>query len=124
MNKEIRKRLFSIAFVSTFLILMTTFVYLPSQENLSSAFAFLNNQKAFYMHDVTKGVLLHNAIPTKDSEGLENDPYTFEVVNNTNKNITYNIVFKNNEEKAKEKGMEILPSKYLRFALSNINEVF
>ena len=122
MKREIRERLLSIALVSAFLIFMTAFVYLPKQENLSSAFAFLNNQKSFYLHDISEGVLLKNAIPTKDSEGLKNDPYVFEVVNNSNKNITYSIVFKNNEEKAKAKGMEVLDNHYLKYAISDTND--
>lgn len=122
MNKEIKSRIFSIISVSLFLILTTTFVYLPKQENLLTSLAFLNNQKSFYMQDVTSGILLRDAYPVKDEKGLENEPYTFKVVNNTNKDITYNIIFKNNEEKAKEQGKEVLPSKYLRYSLSNIDD--
>ena len=121
MKKEIINRLLSIITVSLFLIVATTYVYLPNSKNLSSALAFLNHEKSFYMQDITKGVLLNNAVPVKDSEGLENDPYTFKVVNNSNKNITYNIVFRNDEEKAKAKGMELLPNKYLRYSVSNAN---
>ena len=122
MNKEIRNRLFSIIAVSTFLIIMTTFVYLPRQTNLLSALAFLNQEQSFYMVDLSEGLLLKSAVPTKDSEGLEIDPYTFQVVNNSNKNITYNIVFKNNAEKAKERGKEVLPSHYLKYVVSDNND--
>lgn len=118
MKKDIRKHVLSIIFVSTFLILMTTFVYLPNSENLASALAFLNGEQSFYMEDISSGLLLKDAVPTKDSEGLEIEPYTFRVVNKTKHNITYQIVFKNNKEKAKEKGMEILDNKYLRYAIS------
>ena len=119
MNKEIRKSIFSIIFVSIFLIVMTTFVYLPNQKNLVSAFAFLNQEQRFYMEDISEGILLKSAQPVKDSEGLKNDPYVFQVVNNSNKNITYNIVFKNNKDKAKEQGKEVLPSHYLRYSVSD-----
>ena len=122
MKKDIKKRLFSIIAVSTFLIVMTTFVYLPQQTNLLSALAFLQDEQAFYMEDLSEGVLLKSAVPTKDSEGLENDPYKFQVVNKSNKNITYQIVFKNNEEKAKERGKEVLPSHYLRYSVSDSND--
>ena len=119
MKKEIRNRLLSIIAVSTFLIVMTTFVYVPRQTNLLSALSFLNQQQSFYMVDVSEGLLLKNAVPTKDSEGVEIDPYTFKVVNNTNKNITYNIIFKNNSEKAEERGKEVLANKYLRYVVSD-----
>ena len=118
MKNDIRKHVLSIVFVSLFLILMTTFVYLPNSENMASALAFLNGEQSFYMEDVSTGLLLKDAVPTKDSKGLEIEPYTFRVVNKTKHNITYQIVFKNNEEKAKEKGMEVLDNKYLRYAIS------
>ena len=117
-KKELRNRIFSIISVSLFLVLMTTFVYLPKQENLLSSLAFLQNVQNFYMKDLSSGILLRNAIPTKDHKALENEPYRFQVVNNSKHDITYKIVFVSNEEKAKEKGKEILPNKYLRFSLS------
>ena len=122
MKKEIVNRLLSIITVSLFLIVVTTYVYLPNSKNLSGALAFLNHEKSFYMQDVTSGVLLKDATCVKDSEGLTYEPYSFKVVNNTNKNITYKIVFKSDKEKALEKGMEILPNKYLRYAISDIND--
>ena len=66
MKKDIKKRLFSIIAVSTFLIVMTTFVYLPQQTNLLSALAFLQDEQAFYMEDLSEGVLLKSAVPTKE----------------------------------------------------------
>ena len=122
MNKEIKRRLLSIISISIFLILMTTFVYLPKQQNLLSSFAFLQSQRSFYMQDLTTGVLLKDAYPTKDEMGLKNNPYTFKVVNNTNKDITYNIIFQNNETKALEREKDVLPNRYLRYSLSDIND--
>ena len=118
MDKEIRSRIISIICVSTFLIVMTTFVYLPKQQNFLSSYAFLQNQQSFYMEELTSGILLKDAYPTKDENGLQNDPYTFKVVNTSNKDITYQIKFENNEEQAKEKGLEVLPNKYLRYSLN------
>lgn len=116
-KKEIRKHIISIISVSLFLIIMTTFVYLPKQENLLSSFAFLQMQRNFYIEELTEAILLRNAAPTKDSKALENDPYRFKVVNKTNKDITYKLVFKGDKEKAREKGKELLPHKYLRYVL-------
>ena len=62
MKKEIINRLLSIIAVSLFLIVSTTFIYLPNSKNLTSALAFLNHEKSFYMQDVTEGVLLNNAL--------------------------------------------------------------
>ena len=122
MKKEIRNRILSIIAVSTFLIIMTTFVYVPRQTTLLSALAFLNQEQSFYMEDLSEGLLLKSAVPTKDIDGLKIDPYVFKVVNNSNKNITYNIVFKNNKEKALERGKEVLPSHYLKYAVSDNND--
>ena len=116
-KKEVRKHILSIISVSLFLIIATTFVYIPKQENLLSSLAFLQNQQRFYMEELSTGILLKNAIPTSDQKGLENEPYRFKVVNNSNKDITYTIVFYNNEEKAVAKGKEVLPNRYLRYNL-------
>jgi len=123
-KKERRSHIFSIIGVSLFLIIMTIFVYLPKQENLLSSIAFLQNEKRFYMEELSNGILLHDAIPTRDSKAQENDPYRFQVVNNSNSDITYQIIFKNNEEKAKSQGKEVLPNRYLRYSLNSNGDVF
>ena len=75
------------------------------------------------MEELSTGILLKNAIPTSDQKGLENEPYKFKVTNNTSKDITYQIVFYNNEEKALAKGKEVLPNHYLRYNLVQNNNV-
>jgi hypothetical protein len=123
-KKEIKRLIFSIISVSLFLMFMTSFVYLPKQENLLSSMAFLQNQKRFYMQDLSSGILLKDAYPTSDSTGLKNDAYKFKIVNSSNSKITYQIVFQNNEEQAKLKGKEVLPNKYLRYVINKENEPF
>lgn len=123
-KKEVKRLIFSIISVSLFLMFMTSFVYLPKQENLLSSMAFLQNQKRFYMQDLSSGILLKDAYPTSDSTGLKNDAYKFKIVNNSNSKITYQIVFQNNEEQAKLKGKEVLPNKYLRYVINKENEPF
>lgn len=120
-RKEVTKLILSIISVTTFLIIMTTCVYLPKQENLLSSLAFLQNQRRFYMQDVSSGILLKDASPMSDKRGLENDPYQFKVVNSSNSDITYQIIFRNNEEKALQQGKEILPNYYLRYSLQEEN---
>lgn len=121
MKKEVKRSIISIILVTVFLVTMTTFVYLPKKANLMSSLAFLNNQKRFYMTEVTSGILLHDATPVSDKKGLENDPYVFKVVNTSNKDINYKIVFKNNEDKAISMGKEVLPNKYLKYSINEIN---
>lgn len=115
--KEKRGHIISIICVSLFLIIMTVFVYLPKQEMLLSSLAFLQNQQRFYIEDLSSGILLNDATPVSDERGLEFTPYRFKVVNNSDSTLEYNIIFKNNEEKAKAKGLEVLPNKYLRYSL-------
>lgn len=121
-KKEVRRHIISIISVSLFLIFATTFIYIPKQANLMSSFAFLQNVQNFYMKELTSGILLHDAMPTKDEKAIQNSPYTFQVVNNSNEDITYQIIFKNNEEKAKAKGKEVLPNRYLRYSLISNNK--
>ena len=120
-NKEVRKSILSIILVSTFLIVMTCFVYLPKQESLLSSLAFLQNQKRFYIEELSSGILLKEAIPVSDAKGLTYDPYEFKVVNNSNQDITYNIIFNNNREKITSLGKEVLPNKYLRYSIKEKN---
>lgn len=116
-NKEIRKLIYSILGISLFLIVMTTFVYLPKQETLLSSLAFLQNQNRFYMEDISSGILLKDATPVSDEVGLSYEPYRFKVINNSTSDITYRIIFENNQEKIEAQGKEVLPNKYLRYSL-------
>ena len=118
MNKEIRKHVFSILKVMTFLIVSTAFIYMPRHSSVASALTFLNGVKSFYMEDLSDGVLLRDANPTKDEEGLEIDPYRFQVVNKSNRNITYRIIFKN---KVEDESIR-LANKYLRYSISTEND--
>lgn len=111
----------SIVSVSIFLVTMTCFVYLPKQETLASSFAFLQNQRQFYVQDLSDGILLKEAIPMTDEKGLTLDSYRFKVVNKSKADITYQIKFVSNKEKIKSQGKEVLDNKYLRYTLKDGN---
>lgn len=119
MNKEIRKNILSILAVFTFMITSTLLVYMPNHSNMASALTFLDGVQSFYMEDLSSGVLLRNANPTKDIDGLKLDPYIFQVVNKSNKNITYKIVLEN---QVKDETIK-LANKYLRYSISTENGV-
>lgn len=123
-KKEIRSLIISIISVSLFLIIMTTFVYLPKQENLLSSLAFLHTQSDLYIEDLSNGILLRDATPVTDTTGMTYVPYQFRVVNNSNKEVNYNVVFKSNKEKALKQGKELLPNKYLRYSIKEGNKDF
>ena len=118
MKKEIKRSIIYLILVSTFLIVSTTCVYMPKHDKLLASVAFLNNIKNFYMEDLSDGVLLKNASPIKDEEGIKTNAYKFKVVNNSNRNITYNITFKN---KVEDESIR-LANKYLRYTLSTSDE--
>jgi hypothetical protein len=90
---------------------------MPNHNSMASALTFLNGVQSFYMEDLSDGVLLKDANPTMDEDGLENEPYKFQVVNKSNRNITYKIIFKNKVENESE----ILANKYLRYSISTEN---
>ena len=117
MNKEIRGRVTSILVVTLFLVLSTLFFYIPKQNLLASSFSFLQMQRSFYVEDLSSGILLHDAYPIEDKYGIKNEPYTFKVVNDSKKEIKYKIIFSNDEEID-----NLLENKYLRYALSNIDD--
>lgn len=117
--EESRKLVLSIILVSLFLIFMTCFVYLPKQENLLSSLAFIQNQKSFYLKDLSQGILLNDAIPVPDEVGMQYQPYRFKVVNSSNSEINYRIIFRNNDSKMNIKQEDLLSNQYLRISLNN-----
>jgi len=122
-KKEVRRHILSIILVSTFLIFMTTFVYIPKQEKILASFAFLQAGRNFYVEELSSGILLKDATPVSDKKGLENDPYTFKIVNNSFNDVTYQIKFNNNEEKITAQGKQVLPNRYLRYNLEQDNNI-
>ena len=118
-NEKI-KCILSIISVSFFLIFMTCSVYLPKRLTLLSSYAFLQNQKDFYIEDLSKGIFLKDVVPVTDDIGLQYDPYRFRVVNNSNSEIVYQIVFNKNTTKTEMNAENILSNKYLKFSLNSL----
>lgn len=120
-NKEIRSRILSITFMLIFLVVGTIYVYYPNKQNLLSSFTFLKNREAFYIQELSDGIKLAEAYPITDSEGVSTESYQFKIVNGTNKDIHYQLVFKNQLDKIKERNLSPLASKYLRYAICEEN---
>lgn len=120
-KRENIKSILSIISVSFFLIFMTCSVYLPKRLILLSSFAFLQNQKDFYIEDLSKGILLKDIIPVTDDIGLQYDPYQFRVVNNSDSKVVYQIVFSKNVTKTEINEKNILSNKYLKFSLNSLS---
>ena len=116
-RKEVEKHILSIIFVSIFLVLSTVLVYFPKQENLASSLAFLKTKNLFYLEDLSSGILLKNASCVKDETGLQQEPYQFKIVNRSNHDISYQILFHIDKEEIESLGKEALANKYLRYTL-------
>ena len=118
-NKEIRSRIASIVFILIFLIVSTLYAYYPTKANLTSAFAFLENRESFYMKELSDGIKIAEAFPISDELGLASDSYQFKIINDTDKDIHYQLVFKNQLDKITARNLLPLDSKYLRYSIQN-----
>lgn len=97
-KRDYKKRITSIVFTLTFLILSTLLIYVPKHNELTASISFLDNRKNFYIE--TTGINLEKNYPIVDEIGVMTKANTFKVVNDTNKDRTYRIVLKTgNKEK-------------------------
>ena len=117
LNKEILKRITSIVALSLFLVFSTVFVFIPNSNELLAALSFMNRQGNFYVEEVSKALHMKETIPMHDEDALDYDGYTFKVVNNTKKDINYQIVFKNNKNVLLAKGYNPLDNNKVRYNL-------
>jgi len=116
-NRQIKSRIMSIVFILVILVVGTIYVYYPNQQQLLSSFAFLQNQQGLHLEELSSGIKLAEAYPITDEVGNQSDPYKFKIVNNSNKEVKYQIIFKNQLDKIEARGFEALPAKYLRYSL-------
>lgn len=120
-NKEIKSHIMSIAFIIAFLLIGTIYIYYPNKENLLSSLIFLQNREKLYIEELSEGIKLAEAYPISDEEGLTNDSYQFKIRNESNEDIHYQIIFKNQLEKIIENNLSPLASKYLRYSVQEEN---
>lgn len=123
-NRQIKSRIMSIIFILVILVVGTIYVYYPNQQELLSSFAFLQNQQGLYLEELSSGIKLAEAYPIVDEVGNQSEPYQFKIINNSNKEVKCQIIFKNQLDKIEERNLEPLPAKYLRYSLqSEDNEI-
>ena len=121
LNKmETMKSILSIIGVLIFLIFITCFVYLPNRQILLSSFA-LQKQNDFYIENLSESISLKDAIPVPDSIGLQYNPYQFKIVNNSNSEIVYQIVFHKSSSEIGAQEIDILSNRYLKFSLKSLD---
>ncbi|MDD6223596.1 MAG: hypothetical protein PUB18_01170 [bacterium] len=115
---KITGHLISILFIVFILVIGTVYVYIPNKEELLSSFSFLKRGNDLSIQDLSSGIHLAEAFPITDEEGLTTDAYQFKVINRSNHNLSYQIFFRNQKDKIKAHGLEVLSARYLRYAIS------
>ena len=69
----------------------------------------------------SKDISLDNAIPTEDSDGMKNKPYSFSLVNNAVTDLKYTIYLEDDADAKNQCGSdcELIPYSFIRYNLSN-----
>lgn len=124
-KKEIKSRIISIIFMTVLLVVSTMYVYYPNKTNLVSALTFLrqNTNNDIYIEELSSGINLAEAYPITDEEGLETSPYQFKLVNTTNHDITYQLLFHNQLDEITNRDLEPLAAKYLRYSIAGNDDL-
>ena len=120
-NKKIFSHLMSIACIILFLVAATVYIYYPNKEQLLSSFAFLQTQEGFYIKEISSNSNLTAPYPVSDEEGMNNEAYQFKVVNNTNEEKHYQLIYKNQVDIIKKRELLPLETKYLRYSINEEN---
>ena len=73
----------------------------------------------------SKDISLVNAAPQEDSDGLSNEPYSFSLVNNATTDLKYTIYLEDDSDAKNKCGTdcELVPYRFIRYNLSNDNEL-
>ena len=122
------KKIFFLVILLIMLIAIIGISYGLLQKNIVSS-----NEKIIYKvgdlevkldESSSKDISLTNALPTEDSDGLSNEPYSFSLVNNAVTDLKYTIYLEDDMDSKNKCGTdcELVPYKFIRYNLSNDNE--
>ncbi|MGN0973755.1 MAG: hypothetical protein ACI4OT_03340 [Bacilli bacterium] len=112
-KKELRNRIKRIISTSLFLIL-STYLWFSFSPLRSKALDNTYFSQAFLqIEEVGNSVLLEDVYPQLDEYGLENEGYTFKIINNNNKSVKYKLSFVADSNNT-------LDNKYIRYSY-NVN---
>lgn len=93
-KQVIYRYLSQILFTVFFLVFSTFFIFLPQQENYASAFSYLISNKSVKLIPVSEDLILDKAYPTDDNDGMDSNPYVFELENAKNSSSKVQVIFK------------------------------
>lgn len=102
-------------FLTIIILITSTFIWIENQDKKID-FITLNNK--IYIEELSNPITLTNAYPTKDEDGIKEKGYTFQVINNTNKDeITFYL------QNTLEKKQNNLNYKYIRYQVTKNNKI-
>ncbi len=83
----------SIVFVSIFLILSTCFIFLPRQKDMMASLSYLGKMNALSFEEKSDNFALAYNFPISDEIGKTIPAYEFQVSNNGNEKVKYQLTF-------------------------------
>ncbi len=111
------------------LILMLTIILGVSYALLQKNIVGDNNKVIYQVGDLevkldetsSKDISLDNAIPTEDTAGMKNAPYSFSLVNNAVTDLKYTIYLEDDTNTKKKCGSEceLIPYNFIRYNLAS-----
>lgn len=114
-KKEVIRYSISIVFWISFLVIATVVWYMPRQ-NLQNSYAYSMANDMFYLEELNDGIKMQNIYPVSDTTGKKGDCLSFQIVNNLEKEVSYQVYFKNDTSKLSSIEKK-LDNRYLRYQL-------
>jgi hypothetical protein len=114
MNNKISGYVIQI-FLTIIILITSTFIWI---ENQDKKIDFITLESEIYIEELSNPITLSNVYPTKDEDGIKEQGYTFQVINNSNKEeITFYL------QNTLEEQENSLNYKYIRYQVTKNNKI-
>ncbi len=114
MNNKISEYVMQI-FLTIIILITSTFIWI---ENQDKKIDFITLESEIYIEELSNPITLSNVYPTKDEDGIKEQGYTFQVINNSNKEeITFYL------QNTLEEQENSLNYKYIRYQVTKNNKI-
>lgn len=102
-------------FLTIIILITSTFIWI---ENQDKKIDFITLDNKIYIEELSSPITLSNVYPTKDEDGIKEQGYTFQVINNSNKEeVTFYL------QNTLEEQENSLNYKYIRYQVTKNNKV-
>lgn len=102
-------------FLTIIILITSTFVWI---ENQDKKIDFITLESEIYIEELSNPITLSNVYPTKDEDGIKEQGYTFQVINNSDKEeVTFYL------QNTLEEQENSLNYKYIRYQVTKNNKV-